>query len=136
MRCKVQLYVAGKVFDEYVEARDYQEARQVALARNPNADVISVTAVFDNGGYQSSSADVYEASEETYHSSDTSGLGGLVVLGITGWLMWEAWKFGSAIVIGAWKWFVGLLPFMTPQLFVGLVLGFFFLVLILGALDD
>ena len=135
MRCKVQLYVAGKVFDEYVEARDYQEARQVALARNPNADVISVTAVFDNGGYQSSSADVYEAPEQTYHSSDTSGLGGLVVLGIAGWLMWEAWKFGSAIIMGAWKWFVGLLPFMTPQLFVGLVLGFFFLVLILGALD-
>ena len=136
MRRKVQLYVAGKVFDEYVEARDYQEARQVALARNPNADVISVTAVFDNGGYQSSSADVYEAPEQTYHSSDTSGLGGLVVLGIAGWLMWEAWKFGSAIVMGAWKWFVGLLPFMTPQLFIGLVLGFFFLVLILGALDD
>ena len=136
MRCKVQLYVAGKVFDEYVEARDYQEARQVALARNPNADVISVTAVFDNSDYQSSSADVYEAPEQTYHSSDTSGLGGLVVLGIAGWLMWEAWKFGSAIVMGAWKWFVGLLPFMTPQLFIGLVLGFFFLVLILGALDD
>ena len=136
MRCKVQLYVAGKVFDEYVEARDYQEARQVALARNPNADVISVTAVFDNGGYQSSSADVYEAPEQTYHSSDTSGLGGLAVLAIGGWLAWEAWKFGSAIVMGAWKWFVGLFPFMTPQLFVGLVLGFFFLVLILGALDD
>ena len=136
MRCKVQLYVAGKVFDEYVEARDYQEARQVALARNPNADVISVTAVFDNGGYQSSSADVYEAPEETYHSSDTSGFGGLAVLAIGGWLAWEAWKFGSAIVMGAWKWFVGLFPFMTPQLFVGLVLGFFFLVLILGALDD
>jgi len=46
MRCKVQLYVAGKVFDETVEARDYQEARQVALARNPNAKVIGVTAVF------------------------------------------------------------------------------------------
>ena len=46
MKCKVQLYVAGKVFDEIVQARDYQEARQVALARNPNAQVISVTAVF------------------------------------------------------------------------------------------
>ena len=46
MRCKVQLYVAGKVFNEEVVARDYQEARQVALARNPNAKVISVTAVF------------------------------------------------------------------------------------------
>ena len=46
MRCKVQLFVAGKVFDELVEARDYQEARQVAIARNPNARVVSVTAVF------------------------------------------------------------------------------------------
>lgn len=46
MRCKVQLYVAGKVFNEMVEARDYQEARQVALARNPNAKIVGVTAVF------------------------------------------------------------------------------------------
>jgi hypothetical protein len=46
MKCEVQLYVAGKVFKEEVIARDYQEARQVALARNPNATVIGVTAVF------------------------------------------------------------------------------------------
>ena len=46
MKCKVQLYVAGKVFDEIVIARDYDEARKVALARNPNAQVIGVTAVF------------------------------------------------------------------------------------------
>ena len=46
MRVKVQLYVAGQVFTEEVRAVDYQEARQVALARNPNARVISVTAVF------------------------------------------------------------------------------------------
>jgi len=46
MRCKVDLYVAGTVFSEEVQARDYQEARQVALARNPNARVVSVTAVF------------------------------------------------------------------------------------------
>jgi hypothetical protein len=46
MKCKVQLYVAGKVFDEIVEARDYQDAKQTALARNPTAKVIGVTAVF------------------------------------------------------------------------------------------
>ena len=46
MKIKVQLYVAGKVFDEIVEARDYQDARQTALARNPTAKVVSVTAVF------------------------------------------------------------------------------------------
>ena len=46
MRCRVQLYVAGQVFNEEVRAVDYEEARRVALARNPNARVISVTAVF------------------------------------------------------------------------------------------
>jgi hypothetical protein len=46
MRCKVQLFVAGKVFDEIVEAKDYQDAKRTALARNPSAKVIGVTAVF------------------------------------------------------------------------------------------
>ena len=46
MRCRVQLIVAGQVFNEEGRAVDYQEARQVALARNPNARVISVTAVY------------------------------------------------------------------------------------------
>ena len=46
MRCKVELYVAGQTFTEEVRAVDYQEARQVALARTPNARIISVTAVF------------------------------------------------------------------------------------------
>ena len=46
MKCEVKLYVAGTVFNEEVVAKDYQEARQVALARNPNARVISVNAVF------------------------------------------------------------------------------------------
>jgi len=44
MTCVVKLYVAGKVFEEICEARDYQEARQVALARNPNATIIGVNA--------------------------------------------------------------------------------------------
>ena len=46
MRCRVQLFVAGQIFTEEVRAVDYQEARQVALARNPNARIISVTAVY------------------------------------------------------------------------------------------
>jgi hypothetical protein len=44
MLCRIQLYVAGKVFCEEVEARNYEEARRVALARNPNAKVMGVTA--------------------------------------------------------------------------------------------
>ena len=46
MKVKVQLYVGGKLFDEIVEAVNYQDARQTALARNPTAKVVSVTAVF------------------------------------------------------------------------------------------
>jgi hypothetical protein len=45
MKCKVTLYVAGKVFYEVVQARDYREAREVAVTRNPNARVVGVTAV-------------------------------------------------------------------------------------------
>ena len=46
MRCEVKLYVAGKVFTEEVIATDYQEAKAVALARNPHAKIISVNAKF------------------------------------------------------------------------------------------
>jgi|TARA_R100000426_G_C4736840_1_gene78011 hypothetical protein len=46
MKCEVQLYVAGKVFTEQVYAVDYEEARRVALARNPNARIVSVNAKF------------------------------------------------------------------------------------------
>jgi hypothetical protein len=46
MRCQVKLYVAGKVFYEEVEAKDYQDAKETALARNPKATVMGVTAVF------------------------------------------------------------------------------------------
>ena len=46
MKIKVQLYVMGRVFDEIVESRNYQDARQTALARNPTAKVVNVTAVF------------------------------------------------------------------------------------------
>ena len=47
MKIKVTLYVAGKVFTEAVEARDYQDAKQTALARNPTAKAVSVTGVFE-----------------------------------------------------------------------------------------
>ena len=46
MKCEVTLYKAGTVFKEEMIARNYQDARQVALARNPGAKVVSVTAVF------------------------------------------------------------------------------------------
>tara|TARA_B100000427_G_scaffold322416_1_gene324387 strand:- start:201 stop:341 length:141 start_codon:yes stop_codon:yes gene_type:complete len=41
MKWEVQLYVAGTVFKENVQAKDYQDAKETALARNPKARVIS-----------------------------------------------------------------------------------------------
>ena len=46
MKHEVRLFVAGTVFTEEVIARNYDEAREVALARNPNATVLGVPAVF------------------------------------------------------------------------------------------
>ena len=47
MKVKVTLSVAGKVFDEYCEVANYEDGKRTALARNPTARVVSVTAVFD-----------------------------------------------------------------------------------------
>ena len=44
MKCEVTLYKAGTVFKEEVIAKDYQDAKEVALARNPNATVVGVNA--------------------------------------------------------------------------------------------
>ncbi len=41
------MFVAGKVFDEVVIAANYQDAKATALARNPTAKIVSVTAVFN-----------------------------------------------------------------------------------------
>ena len=46
MRCEVKLYVAGRIYSEFVEAPNYQEAREVATVRIPHAKVMSVNAVF------------------------------------------------------------------------------------------
>ena len=46
MKIEVKLYVAGKVFSEIVEAVNYQDAKQTAIARNPTARVVSVNAKF------------------------------------------------------------------------------------------
>ena len=52
MKCEVTLYKAGTVFKEEVIAKDYQDARQVALARNPNARVGGVNAKYILGGME------------------------------------------------------------------------------------
>ena len=47
MKCKVTLFKAGTIFDEIVQATDYEDAKEVALARKPNATIMGVTAVFE-----------------------------------------------------------------------------------------
>ena len=106
MRCKVQLYVAGKVFDEYVEARDYQEARQVALARNPNAKVIGVTAVFENNNSNFSSSSSNYSSSSGGSSSSSSGSGeGLLGLAVIIGAIWALMSFLPWILMGLGGWF-------------------------------
>ncbi len=46
MTWEVKLYVSGKVFTEEVVARNMQDARETAMARNPKARVIGVNAKF------------------------------------------------------------------------------------------
>ncbi len=46
MKYVVQLYVAGKVFNEEVQAANFNDARETALARNPKAKVIGVNVKF------------------------------------------------------------------------------------------
>jgi hypothetical protein len=47
MKVRVTLFVAGQVFSETVVARNYEDAKKTALARNPTATVVSVTALFE-----------------------------------------------------------------------------------------
>ena len=46
MKCEVSMYKAGVVFKEQYVAKDYQDARKIAIARNPGVTIVSVTAVF------------------------------------------------------------------------------------------
>tara|TARA_B100000902_G_C27040191_1_gene778917 strand:- start:218 stop:364 length:147 start_codon:yes stop_codon:yes gene_type:complete len=45
MDWQVKLYIAGRVFTEQVIARNMNDAKDTALARNPTARVVSVTWV-------------------------------------------------------------------------------------------
>jgi hypothetical protein len=47
MKWEVKLYIAGQVFVEEVIARDPNDAKKTALARNPTANVVGVNAKFD-----------------------------------------------------------------------------------------
>ena len=46
MKWDVKPFVAGSMFIEQVHAVNMSDARKTALARNPTATVVSVTATF------------------------------------------------------------------------------------------
>ena len=46
MKCQVTCMVAGKIFYVICLARNYDEARHVAMAQHPNARIMGVTAIF------------------------------------------------------------------------------------------
>ena len=113
MKCEVKLYVAGTVFTEQVQAVDYAEARRVALARNPNAKVISVNAVFDQPSNTWSEQQNDSSSNYTNSSSGSSGGGttsfndllGLCILGggIWAFVTLTPWLFlAGGATFGGW----------------------------------
>ncbi len=46
MKCAVKLYVAGTVFEEVVNAINYDDAKKTAISRNPTARVIGVNVKY------------------------------------------------------------------------------------------
>ena len=96
MKCKVTLYDAGTVFEEVVIARDYQQAKQKAMARNPGSTHVSTTAIFDNNSNNSSSSS----------SSSSSGSGeGVLGLAIIIGAIWALMTFLPWILMGFGGWF-------------------------------
>ena len=47
MRIAVTLYISRTIIEEIVEAKNYEDAKLTAIARNPTAKVVSTTAVFN-----------------------------------------------------------------------------------------
>lgn len=85
MKCEVTLYNSGKVFKETMYARDYQQARQVALSRNPGSTHVSTTAVFEpvdaNCSFTGDSSSSSSSSSFSSSGGSSIGLGGLIILG-------------------------------------------------------
>ena len=47
MKVKVTLFLNGRVWEETVEARDYQDAKEIACRRNSEkATAVSITAIY------------------------------------------------------------------------------------------
>lgn len=103
MKCKVTLYDAGTVFEEVVIARDYQQAKQKAMARNPGSTHVSTTAIFDNNSSSSSSS---SSNSSSGGSSSSSGSGeGLFGLAIIIGAIWALMTFLPWVLMGLGGWF-------------------------------
>jgi hypothetical protein len=101
MKCKVTLYDAGTVFEEVVIARDYQQAKQKAMARNPGSTHVSTTAIFDNNSSSNSSS-----SSSSGGSSSSSGSGeGLLGLAVIIGAIWALMTFLPWLLMGLGGWF-------------------------------
>jgi hypothetical protein len=46
MKCRVTCWIAGKIFYVDCQARNYEEAKTIALAQHPNARLLGVMAIF------------------------------------------------------------------------------------------
>ena len=118
MRIDVKLIIAGKIFTETVLARDYDHAKQIALARNPGATVVSITANFRdpnkassfdldsliNKNQKSSSNEYQNISRRGSNKMDLQSFIGLCILGGSIWIFVTYTPIlflGGAAVIGA-----------------------------------
>jgi hypothetical protein len=105
MKCKVTLYDAGTVFEEIVIARDYQQAKQKAMARNPGSTHVSTTAIFDNNSSNSSSSSSSGSNSSSGGSSSSGSGEGLFGLAIIIGAIWALMTFLPWFLMGLGGWF-------------------------------
>ena len=103
MKIDVELYVAGQTFTETVNAVNYQEAKRVALARNPNARVISVNANFHDDNNNNNSSSFFSSSNDnvdTPSSSSDMDFGSFLGLCILGGGIWAFVMYTPIVFLG------------------------------------
>ena len=74
MDCKVTLFKSGQVFDETMVASDYEDARRVALSRNPGATIVHVTATSPNSEPYFQQVDDFSG-QSSFAGSSEEGIG-------------------------------------------------------------
>ena len=101
MRINVELYVAGQTFTETVNATDYQQAKQVALARNPGATVVSINRDFhdDNKSIEFNSSSNANEKRSTGGGSDMD-LQSFLGLCIVGGVIWAFVAYTPILFLG------------------------------------